>query len=309
MKRVLVTGGSGLVGSALKDIGFDAVYLSSVDCDLRDYESTLRTFRKYNPDLVIHLAGKVGGVKANDEMPATFFEDNISINTNVLKASRICKVGKVVSALSTCIYPDRVSYPLREEYLHDGPPHDTNFAYAYAKRMIEVQGRAYRKQYDLNYVSFVPTNVYGPNDNFHPEDSHVIPGLLRKAIISEKAKKDYLEIWGSGKPLRDFIYSRDLARLIVKVAQSYDDPEPIILATGENHSIYDIAKKICSYFDGLNYIKNDPSKPDGQLKKPVDITKLKLLWPDFEFTSIDKGLEETVVWLRSNYKNARGFNF
>lgn len=311
MSNIIVTGGSGLVGSALRDVGLDAIYLSSKYYDLRDSLTVRELFCDLKPDAVIHLAGKVGGVKANMEQPAQFFEDNIMMNTNVLKSAREAGVERLVTTLSTCIFPDDTTYPLKEEYLHDGPPHETNFAYAHAKRMVEIQTRAYQQQYGLNYTCVVPTNVYGPHDNFHPNDSHVIPGLIQRAHQCNENGDEFV-IWGSGKPKRDFIFSYDLAKLIIKVLEDYDDRDPLNLATGEDISINEVSELIVSHYPDIKGIKHDLSKPEGQFKKSVDISKLKSFLEtgklmDFEFTPLAEGIDFTVRWYNERYPNVRGF--
>lgn len=304
--NILVTGGHGLIGSAIRDVGLkNATFLSSKDCDLTNIKDVERLFFLNSFDAVIHLAGKVGGVKSNMTYPATFFEDNIVINYNVIKCARMFGVERVVSALSTCIFPDKTEYPLKEEYLHNGPPHNSNYAYAHAKRMIEVQSRAYREQYGLNYTCVVPTNVYGPHDNYHSQDSHVIPGLIRRAHECNESGYDFT-IWGSGKPQRDFIFSHDMARLIIRVLDEYNDPEPINLATGIEVSINDVANMIISHYPNIKEVKHDISGPEGQFKKPVDITKLKSVFGDFKLTSLEDGIRHSVEWYNSNYPNVRG---
>ncbi len=306
MSKIFVTGGSGLVGSALRDVGLDATYLSSKDCDLRDPVQVQTLFMDERPDAIIHLAGKVGGVKANMEQPAQFFEDNIMMNHNVLKYAREAGVERLVATLSTCIFPDDTSYPLKEEYLHDGAPHGTNFAYAHAKRMLEIQARAYREQYGLNYTCVVPTNIYGPHDNFHPNDSHVIPGLIQRAYECNENGEEFV-IWGSGEPQRDFIFSHDLAKLVIKVLEEYDSPSPINLATGIDVSINHISELIVSHYPNIKGISHDLSKPEGQFKKSVDISKLlEFVGEDFNFTSLKEGVNFTVKWYNDNYPNVRG---
>ncbi len=306
MSKIFVTGGSGLVGSALRDVGLDATYLSSKDCDLRDPVQVQTLFMDERPDAIIHLAGKVGGVKANMEQPAQFFEDNIMMNHNVLKYAREAGVERLVATLSTCIFPDDTSYPLKEEYLHDGAPHGTNFAYAHAKRMVEIQARAYREQYGLNYTCLVPTNIYGPHDNFHPNDSHVIPGLIQRAHECNENGEEFV-IWGSGEPQRDFIFSHDLAKLVIKVLEEYDSPSPINLATGIDVSINHISELIVSHYPNIKGISHDLSKPEGQFKKSVDISKLlEFVGEDFNFTSLKEGVNFTVKWYNDNYPNVRG---
>jgi len=218
---VLVTGGTGLVGHALQKVLPNAVYLSSKDYDLRNYDECLSMIRKYMPEHVFHLAAKVGGVKANSDFAAEFYYDNILINTNVLNASYNNNVEKVVSLLSTCVYPNKVNYPLTEDQIHNGEPHQSNFAYAYAKRMLDVQSRSYRKQYGCNFITAVPNNLFGENDNFDLENSHVIPAIIRKIHEANVNNKNVV-LWGDGSPTREFTYSLDLANILLFILEKYD---------------------------------------------------------------------------------------
>merc|ERR1712156_818373 len=238
-KRILVTGGSGLVGQGIKAAwqkdpveGEEFYWASSKDCDLKDRESTKALFEKFKPTHVFHLAAKVGGLYGNMRANLEFFRINMAINDNVLSLAHEYKVEKVVSCLSTCIFPDKTTYPIDETMVHNGPPHPSNFGYSYAKRMIDVQNKAYHEQHGCMFTSIIPCNVFGPHDNFNIQQGHVIPGLINKAC---QAKKDGtpFEIWGTGAPLRQFIYSLDLARLTVWVLREYQEIQPIILATDE----------------------------------------------------------------------------
>jgi GDP-L-fucose synthase len=310
MFTILVTGGTGLVGSALHAIAqnydYKFIFLSSNDCDLTNYTDTYNTFIKYKPDFVIHLAACVGGLFKNIAFKVDMFENNILINTNVLKVCHILKVKKLLSCLSTCIFPDKTTYPIDESMLHNGPPHFSNDAYAYAKRMLEVQSRAYQEQYNDNFICIIPTNIYGPNDNFHLQNSHVIPGLIHKCYL---AKKNGLSFYvsGSGKPLRQFIYSEDLAILIMWALAEYNDLEPIILSVSEQDetSIKYIAYCIAKEFNFTNNIVFDTDKPDGQYKKTANNKKLMNLIKSFNFISIDEGISKTVKWFEENYNTCR----
>ena len=251
---ILVTGGSGLVGKAIEAVvSVEAreneswVFLSSRDGDLRDREQTRQIFLKYRPTHVIHLAAMVGGLFRNLSYKVEFYRENVLINDNIMELCKELKVEKLVSCLSTCIFPDKTSYPINETMVHNGPPHNSNIGYAYAKRMIDVLNRCYNEEYGCNFTSIIPTNIYGPHDNFSIEDGHVIPGLIHKCYLAKKNSTD-LVIWGSGKPLRQFIYSEDLARLTVWVMRNYHSPDPIILSVGEKDevSIADVALMIAS---------------------------------------------------------------
>ena len=228
MNNTLVTGGTGLVGSTI-----DAdIKLSSSDVDLRDWNSTLKFFEKISPKNVIHCAARVGGVGGNMNAKGEFYYDNIMINTNVLEASRRIGVKKVVSFLSTCIFPDDIEYPLTEKKIHLGAPHKTNYGYAYSKRMLDVQAECYREQYGVDFVSVVPTNIYGPHDNFNINTGHVLPSLLHKCYIANENNTD-LEVWGDGSSLREFIYSEDVGKLTNWALNNYDEVEPIIFTTSD----------------------------------------------------------------------------
>lgn len=310
MGRLMVTGQSGLVGSQIKG---DLIGLSSKVCDLRDKKSTEHIFDFYtNPEIqkdyvvdkVIHCAAKVGGLGSNMNFKGEFFYDNIMINTNVIESSRKFGIKNLVCFLSTCIFPDNIEYPLSEKKIHLGPPHDSNFPYAYAKRMADIQIRAYREQYGLNYVSVIPTNIFGPNDNFNLENGHVIPTLIHKFYLAKKNNKN-VEIWGTGKPLREFIYSKDVADLTLWAMDNYDESEPIIFSNSEEISIKDLVILIADLMKFDNNIVWDNSKPDGQLRKPTDNQKLKNYLPDYSFTSLEDGLKETIDWFITNYNSIR----
>jgi GDP-L-fucose synthase len=209
MRKILVTGGNGLVGSQFR--GGEYNYFNSSDCNLRNPEEVNEMFDK-KWDSVIHCAAKVGGLGGNMNHKGEYFYDNIMINTNVIEESRKCGIKNLVCFLSTCVFPDNVEYPLTEDKIHLGPPHFSNDAYAYSKRMADVQIRAYREQYGLNYKSVIPTNIYGINDNFDIENGHVVPSLIHKCYVARETNTP-LVIWGSGKPLREFIYNKDVAKL------------------------------------------------------------------------------------------------
>jgi GDP-L-fucose synthase len=292
-KQVLITGATGLVGSAI-DIP-KAIRVSSKDFDLTNQEDVRDMFEAYNPTHVIHCAAKVGGLGANMDSPSEFFEDNILMNTMLLQESRLNMVERFVGFSSTCVFPDDVEYPLTPDKIDLGPPHHSNSAYAYAKRMAIVQMRAYKQQYGLNYTTVIPCNIYGPHDNYNLEQCHVIPALIRKCY--EALRTDgYFYVWGSGKPMREFIYSGDVGKLAKKILFEYDGDEPIVLSTSEEMSISDIAHTIARTMGYTKKIIFETDKPDGQLRKPSDNTPLKKLFPDFEFTPIKEGLQKSISW-------------
>jgi len=300
MNKTLVTGGTGLVGTSLKA----DIKISSKDADLRNWSEVQSIFDKHRPTQVIHTAGTVGGLGANLNYKGRFFYDNIMINTNVIEACRVFKVEKLVCFLSTCVFPDDVEYPLTEGKVHLGEPHNSNYPYAYAKRMADVQIRAYREQYGLNYVSVIPTNIYGPNDNFSIDNGHVIPSLIHKCYLA-KNNNTAFEVWGTGTPLREFIFSKDIAKIVNWALENYTEHEPIILSTSQEVSIKHVVKLIAKALDFQGEIKWMTDKPDGQFRKPSDNSKLISYLPDFEFTSIESGINETVKWFVENYEKAR----
>ena len=326
MQTVLVTGGFGLVGSAIQsvcgaDLKYKFTFMSSSQCDLTDYDATLKYFQRVMPDAVIHLAAAVGGLFKNMRCKVEMFEKNMRINMNVLRASHAVGVSKVVSCLSTCIFPDEKTKhgPIDEAMLHMGAPHSSNDAYAYAKRMLEVQSRCYREQHGRNYVCVIPTNIYGPSDNFNLDDAHVIPALIHKCYLAKQQGLP-LVVAGSGTPLRQFIYSRDLALLLIWTLEHYDatheDAEKvegagtlIISVDPEDEiSIAEVVQHIAHAFDFDNDILYDASQPDGQFKKTADNTKFKNLYgykPPMTMTPIKWGIKETVQWFVQHYNNAR----
>lgn len=304
MKTVLVTGGTGLVGNAIKNVSnkyinkLDFIYISSKDFNLSIMDETIKMFEKYKPNYVIHLAACVGGLYKNMNNKVEMLEKNLMINYNVVKCSHDYKVEKLISCLSTCIFPDKVIYPINESMLHNGPPHHSNDAYAYAKRMLEIHCKAYRENYGDNFICITPTNIYGPHDNFDLENGHVLPSLIHKCYLAKKNNIDFV-IRGSGSPLRQFIYSEDLAMLILIILESDDNDDNIILSVPEKDevSIKDIGIFIAKSFYYENHIVFDTSFSDGQYKKTVSVEKLLNKVNNFQFTSIKDGIEKTVRWL------------
>lgn len=312
--KILVTGGSGLVGKAIQNlVEHDEntyLFLNSKSCNLTDYTETLRVFSEFKPNQVIHLAAYVGGLYRNMNYKAEMFENNMLINMNVLKAAYLSNVQKVICCLSTCIFPDQTQYPINETMLHSGPPHNSNDAYAYAKRMLEIQCKIYREQYGKNFVCVIPTNIYGEHDNFSLEDGHVIPSLIHKCFLCKQNNEPFV-VRGSGNPLRQFIYSLDLAKLILIVLNDYKYNESIILSVSEKEevSIKEVATIIANKFNYIEQMKFDESFSDGQYKKTADNKKLLTFLRneaiDFQFTNIKEGIEKTIDWFIWNYNEAR----
>jgi GDP-L-fucose synthase len=298
--KTLVTGGYGMVGSAMES----QIKLSRDICDLTNPKQTEALFRTIRPDGVIHCAGKVGGIGGNSNYKGEYFYDNLMINTNVIEASRKAGVKNLVAFLSTCVFPDNVNYPLTVDQVHSGEPHESNYPYAYAKRMADVQIRAYREQYDINYTSIIPSNIYGPNDNFNLDHGHVMPMLIHKLYLAKKNKTDFT-VWGSGEPLREFIYSKDIAKIAEWALYNYEGTDPLIISGDEEVSIKDLVGMLVDEFKFKDKVIFDETKPDGQYRKPSDNSKIKELLPDFEYTPFEQGIKETVNWFKENYENAR----
>ena len=307
--KILVTGGSGLVGKAIQNIqhlyNYTFIFISSKDCNLENYNSTKELFNDIKPDYVIHLAACVGGLFKNLKYKVDMIEKNMMINHNVLKCAYEHNVKKVISCLSTCIFPDKTTYPINENMLHNGPPHNSNDAYAYAKRLLEIQSRAYQEQYGKDFICVIPTNIYGRHDNFSLEDGHCIPSLIHRCYIAKQNNIPF-KVLGTGKPLRQFIYSIDLAKLMLWALKDYNKKDTIILSVGEESevSIKTVALEIAKQFN-YNNIEFDTSYSDGQYKKTADNSKLIKLHGDYNFITIEEGIKETVEWFITNYNDCR----
>ncbi|XP_067633107.1 probable GDP-L-fucose synthase isoform X2 [Eurosta solidaginis] len=263
MKKVLVTGGTGLVGNALKIAINETspenewVFVGSRDADLTNEEATKALFDLVKPTHVVHLAAMVGGLFHNMNNNLDFLRKNLQINDNVLQSAYEHGCLKVISCLSTCIFPDKTTYPIDETMVHNGPPHPSNYGYSYAKRLIDVQNRAYHEKYGCIFTSVIPCNIFGPHDNYKPEVSHVIPGMINRMykLIHENAdiqeKEKMFVVYGSGKPLRQFIYSLDMARLLIWAVDCYKSIDPLILSVDEENevTILEAAEAVAKAFD------------------------------------------------------------
>uniref|UniRef100_A0A3Q3MRJ7 GDP-L-fucose synthase n=1 Tax=Labrus bergylta TaxID=56723 RepID=A0A3Q3MRJ7_9LABR len=313
--RVLVTGGSGLLGKAIEHVvaleagkleGEQWIFLSSKDANLTDLGQTRAVFEKYRPTHVIHLAAKVGGLYLHMRENLWGSRDNLKINDNVLQTAHETGVTKVVSCLSSCIFPDKTTYPINETMIHDGPPHDSNFGYSHAKRMIDVQNRAYFQQYGHHYTAVIPTNVFGPYDNFNTENGHVLSALINKTYTAQKEGTP-LTVCGSGAPRRQFVYSLDLGRLIIWALREYEEISPIILSVGEDDEV-SIKEAVDMIAEALNFegqMNYDTTMSDGQMKKTASNAKLRSYRPDFTFTPLKEAIKMTCDWFITNYDKAR----
>ena len=304
MKSVLVTGGSGLIGNAIQELqkNYKEYYFVSVNsksCDLTNYDETFKLINMVKPNIIIHLAACVGGLYKNMSQKVKMFEDNLLINTHVIKAAHVSNVQHIIACLSTCVFPDQTTYPISESMLHDGPPHNSNEGYAYAKRMLEIQCKLYNTEFNRNYICIIPTNVYGPYDNFNLGDAHVIPALIHTCYLA-KQKGIPFEVKGSGKPLRQFIYNKDIAKLIFILLDN-TFKENIILSPTEEYTIKEVAELINSHFGNEIVYLHEYS--DGQYRKTADNSKLHTF--NFEFTDLKDGIAETISWFIKNYTTLR----
>jgi GDP-L-fucose synthase len=313
METILITGSEGMIGTALieeaKLNNLDIYCVDYKNIDLRDFVYVDYLFNKVRPTFVIHLAAKVGGVKGNRDYMADFYTENIMMNNNILYHSHLYNVKKVVSLLSTCVYPDCVKYPLTEDQIHNGPPHSSNYGYAYAKRMLDIQSQAYRDQFGCNFVTIIPNNLFGNFDNFDLENSHVIPAIIRK-IYEAKLNNTDVILWGAGESLREFTYSKDLAKILLYVLNSYNDRIPMNVGNPIEYSIKQIVEKIVNILQFEGKIVWDTTKPSGQFKKPSSNKKflefLKNNNINFQYTDFDDNLKMTCLWFVENYPNVRG---
>jgi GDP-L-fucose synthase len=306
-KKILITGSSGLVGNGFrkiaKDYNYEFIFSTSSDCDLTNYEKTHEYFNLIKPDYVIHLAACVGELYKNMNFKVDMLEKNLLINFNVLKCCHQVNVEKCICILSTCIFPDNTTYPIDETMLHNGPPHNSNDAYAYAKRMMEIHCRAYNEQYNTNFSCIIPTNIYGPHDNYSLEDGHVIPSLIHKCYLSKEANIPF-EVRGTGKPLRQFIYAEDLAKIIMLSIESLNR-DNLIVSCDDEYSIGDIAKLIANEFDYGDKIVFNDTYSDGQFKKTANNSKMKSIIKDYKFVDINYGIKQSVDFFKNNVSTCR----
>jgi GDP-L-fucose synthase len=298
--KILVTGGSGMVGKSLKKYLPDAIYLSSKDCDLTDDIEVENLIRKIKPNTIIHLAAKVGGIIDNINKPAEYFEDNILMNTLLLKYSKKYNVNRFIGILSTCIYPDIVeTYPITENMLHSGPPTKTNFSYGIAKRALAVQIDAYNQQYGTQYQYLIPCNLYGEFDKYG-NNSHFIAALIKKIHLAKINNEDKITLFGDGSPLRQFMHSDNLA-YVIKYCLDNNIYDNMNVAIDENLSISEMAQITLKACDA-EYIKieYDTTKPNGQYRKDVSINLLKEKIPTFKPIDLYNGIKKTYNYLLEN---------
>jgi GDP-L-fucose synthase len=304
--KILVTGSNGLLGTALKKIlGSNHVYHTRTEADLTNYEETFDFFKEKvsncGVDTVIHTAAKVGGIKANMENNDFFFKVNHTINNNVIRICSDLKIENFVNILSTCIFPHNdITFPLTSEQIDNGPPHFSNYGYSYAKRLSGYETKIFRNVLKKNWYSVVPTNLYGPHDNFNLEEGHLIPSMIHRAYLAKKNKEKFV-IWNDGSPLRQFVHSEDMARLILWSLENWKNEKPCMIINEEEVSVMQVANIIKDKLEiDEKDLFFDITKPKGQIRKPAksDVT-------DFKFKPITEGINETIDWFIKNYQQAR----
>lgn len=306
-KRVVVTGGAGFLGQnvveKLTKMGCRDIFVArSKDYDLVEFEAVKRLYRDVKPDIVIHLAAKVGGIGANRKYPGKFFYDNLMMGVQLIELGREFGLEKFVAVGTICAYPKFAKVPFKEEDLWNGYPEETNAPYGLAKKMLLVQSQAYRQQYGFNSIFLLPVNLYGPADNFDDETSHVIPALIKKCFDAIKNEQNEIMGWGTGSPTREFLYVEDCARAVVLATQKYDSSDPINIGTGHEISIKDLFERIARIVGFKGRVKWDSSKPNGQPRRRLDVIKAIDAFGFKAEIGLETGLKKTVDWYRAFLK-------
>ena len=272
----------------------------SRDYDLRRRDAIDRLLADVEPDVAIHLAAVVGGIGANRRHPGRYFYDNAVMGIELMEASRLAGVEKFLALGTICAYPKHTPVPFREEDLWNGYPEETNAPYGLAKKMLLVQAQAYRQEYGFNAVTLLPVNLYGPGDNFDLQTSHVIPALIRKVVEARDERRNRIEAWGSGRASREFLFVRDAAEAVVLAADRYDDGEPVNIGSGREIAVRDLAELICSLCGFEGEIVWDASKPDGQPRRCLDVSRAEAAFGFKARTSLEDGVAETIAWYERN---------
>jgi GDP-L-fucose synthase len=310
--KVIVTGGAGFLGQSvvkkLLEAGFDPTKIvipRKADIDLTKEANVIKLYEDHQPDIVVHLAAEVGGIGANMENPGRFFYANMSMGLNLVEQARVHNIKKFVFVGTACAYPKFCPSPFKEEDLWNGYPEETNAPYGVAKKAIYLMLEAYQQQYGLKSAVLIPVNLYGPNDNFNPASSHVVPALIRKCVAAKNNKEPFIECWGTGSATRDFLYVDDAANGIIEAVLKIDSPIPINLGSGSEIRIKDLIDKIVKYCEYDGEVRWNSSKPDGQPRRLLDISKAKELLGWEPKQNFDDGLRQTVEWYKNNIENCR----
>ena len=300
-RRVMVTGGAGFLGSHvvahLREAGATEIFVPrSADYDLRTADGVARALADGRPDLVIHLAAVVGGIGANRENPGRFFYENAIMGIQLMEQARLAGVTKFVQVGTVCSYPKFTPVPFHEDALWNGYPEETNAPYGLAKKMLLVQGQAYRQQYGFNVIHLIPVNLYGPGDNFDPASSHVIPALISKCVEARESGAGHIDVWGTGSASREFLYVEDAAEGIVLAAERYDGADPVNLGVGQEITIGDLVGLIVRLTSYTGETRWDASKPDGQPRRALDTSRAKERFGFVARTDLGIGLRRTIEW-------------
>jgi GDP-L-fucose synthase len=307
--RILVTGGAGFLGTyvveRLRQKGsMNIIVPRSKDYNLAQNEAVKRLYRDANPNVVIHLAATVGGIAANQANPGSFFYNNLMMGVQTMEQGRIHGIDKFVAVGTVCSYPKYTPLPFKEEDLWNGYPEETNAPYGLAKKMLLVQAQAYREQYGFNAIFLLPANLYGPGDNFDPSSSHVIPALIKKCLDAAERRDATIEVWGTGRATREFLYAEDAAEGIVLATAQYDGSEPVNLGTGCEISIKDLVFMIARNTGFQGEIKWDKTKPDGQPRRVLDTKKAEKYFGFKAKMDLEEGLKRTIAWYRDYRKKS-----
>jgi len=304
-RRIVVTGGAGFLGSyiieALHKRGAKNILVPKIeDYNLVNLADVVRMYDDMKPDIVIHLAAVVGGIGANRQHPGKFFYENLMMGVQLIDQARLRNIEKFVALGTVCSYPKFTPVPFKEDDLWNGYPEETNAPYGLAKKMLLVQSQAYRTEYGFNGIFLVPVNLYGPRDNFDPGSSHVIPALIKKCFDAIDAGEDHIVCWGTGKVSREFIYAADAAEGILLATEHYNGPEPVNIGAGFEITIKDLVEKIVILTGFKGKICWDPSKPDGQPRRRLDVSRAKTIFGFEAQMAFDEGLKRTIDWFREN---------
>ena len=304
-KRIVVTGGAGFLGNyvieGLRKRGCENILVPKIeDYNLVNLPDVIRVYDDMKPDIVIHLAAVVGGIGANRLHPGKFFYENLMMGVHLIDQARLRKIEKLVAIGTVCSYPKFTPVPFKEDDIWNGYPEETNAPYGMAKKMLLIQSQSYRAEYGLNSIFLVPVNLYGPGDNFNPDSSHVIPALIKKCVDAIDAGDDHIVCWGTGKASREFIYVSDAAEGILLATELYNGSEPVNIGAGFEITIKDLVEKIVKLTGFKGQIRWDTSKPDGQPRRCLDVSRAQKFFGFKAQMTFDEGLKRTIDWFRQN---------